>query len=98
MCLCRQIMEPSLGSACVGDAPYSPMMTADVTKAAHRLVNVVDATTNTKKPLWSSTHESRVATEAGRTYRNDRNGRLTRIKKTETNVWKQVKRAPMTTA
>jgi len=48
--------------------PYSPMMNADVTKAAHRLVNVVDATINMIKP------------------RNDKNGRLTRTKKTETNV------------
>jgi len=56
-------MEPGLGNACVSDALYNPMMTADVTNAAHRLVNVVDATTNTKKPLWSSTHEPRVATE-----------------------------------
>jgi len=50
------------------NVPYSPMMMADVKKAAHRLANVVDATMNTKKP------------------RNDRNGRLTRIRKTETNV------------
>jgi hypothetical protein len=51
MCLYEQIVEPDLGSTCVGDAPHNPMMKADVTKAAHRLVNVVDATTNTIKPL-----------------------------------------------
>lgn len=53
-------MEHGLGNACVGDALYNPMMMADAKNAAHRLANVVDATMNTKKPLWSSTNESRV--------------------------------------
>jgi len=53
--------------------PYNPMNNADVTRAAQRPVNVVDATTNMMKP------------------RNDRNGRLTRTKKTEANVWKRVR-------
>jgi len=56
-------MEHGLGNACVGDALYNPMMMADAKNAAHRLANVVDATMNTKKPLWSSTNESRVVME-----------------------------------
>lgn len=47
----RKAINPSLGNTCVGNAPYNPMMNADVTRAAHKLVNVVDATTNTINPL-----------------------------------------------
>lgn len=52
----------------LNNVPNSPMISADVTKAAHKLVKVADATTNTTNP------------------ENERTGRLTRIRKTETNV------------
>ena len=51
MYLYDQIVKPGPENARVWDAPYSPMTRADATKAAHRLVNVVDATTNRAKPL-----------------------------------------------
>ena len=42
MCLYEQIAKPGHRDVHAGDAPYSPMMMAGITKAAQRLVNMVD--------------------------------------------------------
>ena len=47
-----QTMKLSPKDACVENVPYNPIKKADVTKAAHKPVNVVDATTKMTKPLW----------------------------------------------
>lgn len=44
-------LNPRLGNTCVSNVPHNAMMNTDATKAAHKLVNVVDATTNTTRPL-----------------------------------------------
>lgn len=55
-----KIYNPSLRNAYIGNVPNNPMIITDVTKAAHRLVKVVDATTNTVKPLCDVICESRA--------------------------------------
>ena len=51
MCLSGQFVKLSFGNAAVRDPPKSPIINADITKAAHRPMNVVDARTNMIKLL-----------------------------------------------
>lgn len=52
----RKVFNQSLENACAGDVPNNPMINVDTMKAAHKLVKVVDVTTNTIRPLRRPCH------------------------------------------